>query len=50
MREKVVPANTENQMGKIKKVPVPRMERMKGEKEELRPGDKEWTRGLIESK
>lgn len=44
----VVPANRENQMEKIKE--VARIERMKGEKEELRAGDKEWTRGLIESK
>lgn len=42
-----MPANTENQMGKIKK--EPRIERMKAE-EELRPGDKKRTRGLIESK
>lgn len=43
-----MPANTENQMGKIKKEPW--IERMKAEEEELRPGDKKWTRGLIESK
>lgn len=44
----VVPANKENQMGgKLKEA---RIERMKGEKEELRAGDKKWTRGLIESK
>lgn len=27
-----------------------RNERMKGEEEELRAGDKKWTRGLIETK
>lgn len=43
-----MPANRENQMGKIKK--EARIERMKGEREELRAGDKKWTRGLIESK
>lgn len=43
-----MPANTENQMGKIKK--EPRIERMKVEEEELRPGDKKRTRGLTESK
>lgn len=35
-------------MGKIKK--EPRIERMKVEEEELRPGDKKRTRGLTESK
>ncbi len=39
-----MPANKENQMGKIKK--EARIERMK----ELRAGDNKWTRRLIESK